>query len=435
MLSLFKKEKLDNKGSTLVEIIVSVLIIGIVFVPLLMGLTNAMKANTRAEKNLNAESAGVNCIETIKAVGKKGLESITSSASGSPVFGTEKDFTAFSTSAKIKRESLNTYRINNINEGSNTYYAKVSFSDASYTSGSGGPSGSGEGTLQNDVLYTQYAAITGDGARPEMVKITKDMDDSKLETLRTLAGTQSETVQIPVGYDMRSLVRTKQTVVVVGRYPADHEEYPNKYYIQTGINYKVTNINGEGKFYFNKDQGEDYLYSTPLSAPQICKSSTDGGPNTLLLFYYSLRQSDSQVKLMNQGYPAEEIVFIKLIPDEIKLYTFISYVDIADPDAYSGAKMKFSVLNTSETKNTDGDVQVFCSVTPEKHSLTSEETSLFWTLYEDLENPSDRFSVIDEITEEKKGSQMYDVTVDIYDTEDVLRASKKSTIIVPGTGS
>jgi len=72
-----RKTRLNDRGSTLVEIVVSVLIIGIIFVPLLMGLSNALKANARAEMDLNAEGAGVNVLETVKALGYSGIKTAT----------------------------------------------------------------------------------------------------------------------------------------------------------------------------------------------------------------------------------------------------------------------------------------------------------------------------------------------------------------------
>jgi len=104
----------NNKGSTLIEIVVSVLIIGIAFVPLLMGMTNALKANTRAEQMLHAETVASNCIEVAKTFGVKDFEKVTADASilaADSVSGSGTSYTASS-----------------INEGQDTFNVSISFS-------------------------------------------------------------------------------------------------------------------------------------------------------------------------------------------------------------------------------------------------------------------------------------------------------------------
>jgi len=423
------EKKMDNKGSTLVEIIVSVLIIGIVFVPLLMGLTNAIKTNTRAEKNLNAESAAVNCMETVKAMGKSGMEALV------PTIGSEVNFTAFSSTARLKRDSANVYTISGINEGANTYYAQVSFSEEEYKNPT--PTGPDPVTTtpepkQNDILYTEFTSITGDGTRPEKITIPQAIDTGKLEVLRAQSGIEAGTVAIPDTTDMRSLVKTKQTVIVVDKYPATHDEYPGKYYIQVYVNYILDNTNDSGQYYFEPD-ADEYKYSSPPSSPQICQSDAAGGPNTLLIFYAALKDLSScagsaNAVTINNGGQKEMIVFRKLIDNEIKLYTFVSNVDVTNSANYSASKMYFNVQNDSSTKNASGDVQIYCSLPVESAAtLTSKEIEILGTNYSTTSNNA--FSTITEITEEREGKKMYDVTVDVKDTNDVLSATKTSTII------
>ncbi len=75
----------DSKGSTLIEIIVSVLIVGIAFVPLMIGLNTALNVNKQNEKELYAENVASNVIEVAKSYGTRGLALLAknSSASGS----------------------------------------------------------------------------------------------------------------------------------------------------------------------------------------------------------------------------------------------------------------------------------------------------------------------------------------------------------------
>ncbi len=65
----------DRRGSTLIEIIVSVLIIGIAFVPLMMGLNSSIRINEETEKQLYAENLASDLVEVCKTYGENGLSS------------------------------------------------------------------------------------------------------------------------------------------------------------------------------------------------------------------------------------------------------------------------------------------------------------------------------------------------------------------------
>ena len=428
-----KGSKMDNRGSTLIEIIVSVLIIGIVFVPLLMGLTSAIKTNDRAEKKLNAESAGVNCMETVKAYGKSGLNN------AAPTPNVEYGFTDLGSNAKIIKESDNSYKIIKIDEGTNTYYAKISFSDDNYktepiTSGEPTPSVTA-GPKQNDILYTQFTSITGDGTRPEKISVTKKMDDDLLKSLKddSAEGALSDPehrTKVPDGTSMRSLVKTKQTVIIVGQFPTDknaadyNEDYPGRYYVKVGINYILDNKDSTTHKYYFDTNGDTYSYSSPL-ATQICQSDASGGPNALLLFYSTVNTiSPASAVKLNAGEPTELIVLKKLCAGDINLYTFIAGADVTSSSDYSNDYMYFHVEN-----ETTDDINIYCSTNMEKHSLTTTEQELLNLkgLYNSTADTD--FAKLDSITEEKKGKQMYDVTIELYDSNDVLSATKTSTII------
>ena len=212
-----------------------------------------------------------------------------------------------------------------------------------------------------------------------------------------------------------------------------NDEYPGKYYIQYIINYLVKNHNSTtDEYYFDKSQGEYFKYTSSPSAPQICQSDAAGGPNTLLIFYATLKDmsenaTSPNAKVLNDANQKETIVFKKLIPGEMKLYTFISNVDLSNPTNYNSSTMRFNVQNESSSSGISGDVQIYCSVTPDKVTLDSTEIAMLGT-YNNTSANGD-FSTISNITEKKSGKKMYDVTVEIYDTNDVKRASKTSTII------
>lgn len=67
-----KKPKSDNRGMTLVEVIVSLLIIALVFTPLLMTFVQAAKVNMATNSEAYSSAAGENVMEEVKAKGIEG---------------------------------------------------------------------------------------------------------------------------------------------------------------------------------------------------------------------------------------------------------------------------------------------------------------------------------------------------------------------------
>ncbi len=76
-MQILKKLSHDSRGTTLIEIIVSVLIVGIAFVPLMFGLTSALNINRYNENELYAEETATNVLEVAKSYGQKGLNTLT----------------------------------------------------------------------------------------------------------------------------------------------------------------------------------------------------------------------------------------------------------------------------------------------------------------------------------------------------------------------
>ena len=114
----------DKRGSTLIEIIVSVLIVGIVFVPLMMGLTSSLTANRRNENELYAENVASNVVEICKTYGSQKMG--------------EADIEKFYTGASLQDVSGGAgtkFEINNIVAGTgNEYHAVIEFSSDSVDS-------------------------------------------------------------------------------------------------------------------------------------------------------------------------------------------------------------------------------------------------------------------------------------------------------------
>jgi type II secretory pathway pseudopilin PulG len=119
----------DRRGSTLIEVIVSVLIVGIAFVPLMVGLNAALKVNKQTENNLNAENVAVNIIEVCKTYGTKGFAKLKADEDIDSTTGITTVFTG--ASLEFNDPDPITYTINGIKSGTNDreYSARIVFED------------------------------------------------------------------------------------------------------------------------------------------------------------------------------------------------------------------------------------------------------------------------------------------------------------------
>ncbi len=155
----------DKRGSTLIEIIVSVLIVGIAFVPLMMSLTSSLKANQKTERELYAENVATNIAEICKAYGANGLHAMVTGGSGA---GTISDIFTGATLTEDGEGKIK-FEISNLTAGTDCKYtAKLVFSSSTYdpvaVSGEPVPGGSGEATKgprQND--FSGYPSLSAIG--------------------------------------------------------------------------------------------------------------------------------------------------------------------------------------------------------------------------------------------------------------------------------
>ena len=434
--------KMNDKGSTLVEIIVSVLIIGIVFVPLLMGLTNALKTNAKAESTSFAESVAVNSLETVKTVGYEALKN-KFIAGATEVSAS--DFTA-KTGAKLVKVDDRNFKVTGLEEGLNTYYAKINFSD---------PFRDDDPTteLQNEVLYKQFTEISN--GKTCMIKCLESEDDARLTSLMDLSGPDAYTYSITTLDEMKRLTDIKQTVFTIGKYSSAGDadgENQNKYYVKRETRYKATTSEGSRDYFDDAFTGywpEEGSFSTV----EICPNDALGaGPDTFLIFYSSLKSS-SNLNTLNNGTNKEEIIINKTVAGPIKIYIFITGGKVgADPsDASSDipGKMNITLINSSTSAGNPNDVQIYCSAkTNVDYSVPSGEriiegvdyaykkTPVFIPYYSEYSTTTDPISGVETRTKTKQGvvdieegKQLYKVTIDVYDDNDKLQMTKTATII------
>lgn len=137
----------NNRGNTLIEVIVCVLIIGIAFVPLMVGLNTSLRINKDTENKLYAENVASNIVEICKTYGVQGLSDLKTK-NGDTVNGIKAFLAGDNVEVHQVGEDPEFY-IEKISSGAENkvYYANVVFDDTNYASG------------QND--FSAYQSISG----------------------------------------------------------------------------------------------------------------------------------------------------------------------------------------------------------------------------------------------------------------------------------
>jgi len=363
-----KKEgfAMNNRGSTLVEIIVSVLIIAIVFVPLLMGMSAALKANGKAEQALNSENAAVDCMEAIKAVGKKGIEKLivtpTDGATITPIpaqiFGANAKIEKKTETDEESGESFEYYLVSDIGEGLETYTAKISFSDANYvgeiptlTGDPGDPTPTAIERL-NDYEYVSFSNLSGKGT--QMLKFLADTDDTKVNLLRSLAGNTAvddRLKPLEATWNTADIVKTKEVELVIDKNGAD------EYTISTKINYELYNTYGTDTSPRFVIGGDTFSAADTTPLTTRCKN---GKPDTLIVFYSPIAtvgaNFDHTVDALNKN----KIKITKLTElDDLNVYVIVTGEPLEDgvpKTSYIGVEFDEHIAEEHKGKN-----HVFCS--------------------------------------------------------------------------
>ena len=388
---------MNNRGSTLVEIIVSVLIVGIVFVPLLMGLTTALKANAKSEEILRAETVAANCVEAAKTYGVAGFATVpTGALAATGVSGT------------------NPVTITGISEGLKTYSATVQFEETGF---------------ESDNL--NFRSITGAYAVP----VSQSIDTTRLAALRAQAGVFDGTVDIPISQDMEDLVHFKQTVITVDKFTTGANT--GKYYIETRVDYLVRNTDGSGHEYFNHGGG-DYFNSMDTS-PDVKICDTDV-PDRLLIYYSPLQSSAT----LNSGSDKEFIIIKNLTGEEINAYIFVNGIDMAFredtlgyvDDKPTGSKMIVGIM--TDGANPARETNVYATTNLSGYTaLYSTEQDDLERIFDDADEVLDGFTEINTVKhgsglgliENSNGKKLYKVTVNVKDLSGAVVATKEAMII------
>jgi len=174
-IHLMKKLNIGNKGISLIEVIVSMLILMIIVVPLLSGFATARKSNETAKANTYARAVGESVVESVKLLGLEGTAKEFYKTAGTDDFIMAASYSGFNEVLPLD-ESGNTmpasvivdangvkrfsprstgeyeYKITGVKQGVDTYDVKLKISNTAY---------SGSGSI-NSYLYADLSAFNAD---------------------------------------------------------------------------------------------------------------------------------------------------------------------------------------------------------------------------------------------------------------------------------
>ena len=413
-----KRKRMNNGGSTLIEIVISILIVGIVFVPLLMGLNTALKANAKSKTIMNAETVATNCLETVKAVGLKKLQGYYEKTSVNPLNSKIADqlggeFTAAYTANEFSDGALlagrnDTYHrdfvITNLEQGSGEYYATIEFNDDRFA-------------VQNN--NSDYVSIMGIGNKENSCLLnmssTQDLYYSGLAS-----GVSSVTAD-----DVPDYIKSKTTEIVIDSVPADAAEHAEGICITAKNVYEFKTVEG----------------GLPFSSPNPENGNTevyyDKGkiPNTILLFYAPVYKDADKIKMMNDATVActETIKVTKLYEGELSIYVFVKGANVKSSysgdatveegykDPFTGNIIDPEYANASLKFDISGD------------GCITKPLGLYSPIKVDLGSTVDYFvkpmpSIVSTASDDDF-LKLYEVKISVYDLNGELLTQKTSTIM------
>ena len=396
----------NNRGSTLVEVIVSVLVVGIVFVPLMFGLSTATKVNDQAENKMYGETVAANCLEAVKTLGIYGDE-ITFSGSGSSTLtgdftkylndnvgieltGTGAKCDAFGSGAVVSKaqNSDGTYVVTNLKEGVDpdgtgnrgVYYAVITIDNDAYENA-------------NSLEYETVDPIS-DSVQCNMAS---DFNSRAVIQVKGMAENRSGTAYTEAA--AKALIKGKTTYVEFGQKSHMDDTAPDKYYVSAQNCYLLDN---EDHKVSAVDEEE---YKLILDGDE---SKFTNCPASVALFYSPMASSANTV---NKGSVEDVIEINKTIDKPLDVYVFVSgtYMsgDSDNPsNPYDGAKLKVKVTDVSTSD--DNQVTVHCVM--------------------GINKVSGSFETSNTVVKKSSGTQMARIKVEVYDSSNNFVSEKITSI-------
>ena len=377
----------DKRGSTLIEVIVSVLIVGIAFVPLMVGLNAALKVNKQTENNLNAENVATNVIEVCKTYGTKGLTKLETDEDTNPTTG----ITTIFSGASLNKTDSHSFTITGIKCGTDDrlYSAKIEFSDISDN--------------QND--FSGYPTVEGI-QNAAVVSFSEDNFDYVIGEFIAQAnstGVAEDNVSALSVADMKKKSNvpkwlSREIYVGIEEGTGDNA---GKYVITKKVVYKANNDAIDGKYPFRTSS----YTPTPVITQKKEVADASGGyselPEMVVLTYRQFKDKQGNDLMLNNGH-GDKIVINKTVTGATKLYALSENGKTLKDKGY---QVQFDNGASADTLT-----EVYTNLTNLGGSGLTQLTS-FGTASSEMI------------------SKMKDVTITVYDNNSEVVATKKSTLI------
>ena len=241
----------NNRGNTLIEVIVCVLIIGIAFVPLMVGLNASLRINKETENKLYAENVASNIVEICKTYGEQGLSTLKTLNSD-----TSKGIKAFLAGDSVKLEQNGTdpeFFISAISAGveDKNYYAEIKFEDGDYA------------TQQND--FSAYQSISG-LSDAVIVAFENETVETIVSKFFAISSAQGSTVTEAELRDKVSEWLKRQITIDVKTVTVDEK---TRYVVEKKIEYTAANVSVNGKKIFGGEINSVVYQSQPFEKRTI----------------------------------------------------------------------------------------------------------------------------------------------------------------------
>ncbi len=381
-----RRFKSDRRGSTLIEVIVSVLIVGIAFVPLMVGLNAALKVNKQIENNLNAENVAVNAIEVCKTYGTKGLEKLITDAAADSTKGIT---TVFSGATLAKNDS-NTFTISGIKCGTDnrTYTARVEF----------------EGITDNQNDFSGYPTVEGI-QNAIVVSSSEDNFDYVVNAFLTQAastGVAEDASNALSADEMKKKTNIPKWLsreIHIGIEEATVDGN-TKYVVTKKIVYKANNDQIDGKYPFRSSS----YTPTPIVTQEKTVANPVGTyselPEMIVLTYRQFK--DKQGNNLNLGH-GDKIIIDKAVTGSTKIYALSENGKTLQGKGY--------LVSFDASGSADDQTQVYTNLVSAGAPQNCTELTTFGTASSEMI------------------SKMKNITVTITDDNGDVVSEKQSTLI------
>lgn len=376
-----RRLKNDRRGSTLIEVIVSVLIVGIAFVPLMVGLNAALKVNRQTENNLYAENVAVNVIEVCKTYGTKGLAKLKTQEDADSTTGITTIFTG--ASLEFNDDDPVTYTINGIKCGTDgrVYSARIEF----------------ENIVDNQNDFSGYASVEGI-ENAIVVNLGEDEFDAVINAFVAQAeatGISEDDANALSVADMKKKANVSKWLS--REIHVNIETVDGKTRVTREIVYKANNNAIDGRYPF-RDSG-----CTPTDViQQPGYKEYPGVPEMIVINYKQFRDKEKNSLCLRNG-QGDKIIIDKEIEGDMKVIAL----------SENGKTYKDSGYNVSfvATDSVDALTHVYSNLNFELLSTGCIEDPDFGS------------------AEDKKNSIMKNITITVKDDNDEVVATKQSTLI------